>query len=113
MKPLSPVPPTPPRADQAFPPKENVLSSDNSTKHTSTSSEPPQVDIVSFSTSSQEVSHYLEHMSQIPDVREARISNIQRALDSNSYTISSENIADKLLREIHSQPLEIKPPGAS
>jgi anti-sigma28 factor (negative regulator of flagellin synthesis) len=71
------------------------------------------MDVVSLSTLSQEDPHYVERMSQIPDIRQSRITPIQRAIDSNSYVISPENLADKLLQELHSQPQEPRPPTDS
>ena len=52
-------------------------------------------------------------MSRIPDVRQARITQIQEALASNSYVIPIENLADKLLQELPSEPQESRPPTAS
>ena len=114
MSPLSSISPTPPGADPSPPlKKEMVLSSQDSVKEASASSSSPPRDVVSLSTPPQEVSHYLEEMSQIPDVRQTRIAHIQKAIDSNSYVISSENLADKLLQELHSQSQETRPSTAS
>jgi anti-sigma28 factor (negative regulator of flagellin synthesis) len=71
------------------------------------------MDDISLSIPTQERSHYPKDMSQIPDVRQARIAPIQRAIDSNSYVISPEDLADKLLQELHSQPRETRPPTDS
>lgn len=71
------------------------------------------MDVVSLSIPTQAGSHYLEGMAQIPDVRQSRIAPIQQAIDSNSYVISPEDLADKLLQELHSQPQETRPPTDS
>ena len=113
MSPLSSISPTPPGADPPSPLKESVVPSQDSVKEVATPSSSPPRDVVSLSTPPQEVSHYLEEMSQIPDVRQTRIAHIQKAIDSNSYVISSENLADKLLQELHSQSQETRPSTAS
>jgi len=71
------------------------------------------MDVVSLSIPNQEVFHYLEQMSQIPDIRQERIIPIQKALASNSYVISPEKLADKLLQELPSEPQGNRPPTAS
>ena len=113
MNPLSSVPPTPQGADPSSPPKESVVPSQNSVKEVATSSSSPQIDVVSLSPPTQEASDYLKQMSQIPDVRIEKIMAIQKAIDSNSYDISPENLADKLLQDLHSQPQEPRPPTTS
>ena len=104
MNPLSSIPPTPPQGDPASSLKETVLSPQDSVNDASVSPSSPPMDVVSLSTSPQEVSNYLKQMSHIPDVREARIAHIQSAIDSNSYNISPEKLADTLLQELSSQP---------
>ncbi|MCA9501077.1 MAG: flagellar biosynthesis anti-sigma factor FlgM [Nitrospirales bacterium] len=49
-------------------------------------------------------------MSRIPDVRQAKITQIQKAIDSQNYVISAEKLADSLLQELHPQPQETQPP---
>ncbi|MDH4359925.1 MAG: flagellar biosynthesis anti-sigma factor FlgM [Nitrospirota bacterium] len=94
---------------------ENTVSSSSpdSVKGTSASSSSPSMDVVSLSIPTQEVSHYLEQMSQIPDIRQERITHIQKALASNSYVVSPEKLADKFLDELHSQPQGNRPSTAS
>ena len=111
MNPLSSIPPTPPQADPPSSPQKTVSSSPDSVKEASASFSSPTIDPVSLST--PPVSHYLEQMSRIPDVRQARITQIQEALASNSYVIPIENLADKLLQELPSEPQETRPPTAS
>lgn len=113
MNPLSSIPPLPARADPSSPPKESVLLSQDSVKGAPSSSSLPSMDVVSLSLSTQEGSHYLEVMAQIPDVRQSRIAPIQRAIDSNSYVVSPEDLADKLLQELHIQSKETRPPTDS
>lgn len=113
MNPPSPIPPTLPKGDPPSSPKDTVLSFGDSVQMTSNASSSPSMEVVSLSTPTQEASHYLEQMPRIPDIRQERITHIQKALDSNSYVISSENLADKLLHELHSQPEKTRPPTTS
>ncbi len=62
------------------------------------------MDTVSLSSPTQEIPHYLEGMAEIPDVRPARITQIQKALDSHTYRVSPEDLADKILQELPSEP---------
>ncbi|MDT3779735.1 flagellar biosynthesis anti-sigma factor FlgM [Nitrospira sp. MA-1] len=48
-------------------------------------------------------------MSQIPDVRQARIAQIQQAIDSQTYAIAAEKLADSLIQELHPHPQETRP----
>lgn len=64
-------------------------------------------------TPTPEVFSYLEHMSQIPDVRQARIAHIQKAIDSQTYAIDAEKLADSLIQELHPHPQETRPPTPS
>lgn len=113
MNPLSSIPPTPPRVDPTSSHKERALPSQDSKKDTPAPSSKPPMDVFSLFTPTQEFSQYLERMSQIEDVRQARITTIQKAIDSKSYVISPESLADKLLEELHSQPQETLPPSTS
>jgi len=113
MNPISSIPPTPPQTHDPSSPKETVPSTQIPAQGTPASSSSSSMDVVSLSTPTQEVSHYLEQMSQIPDVRQGRVTHIQKAIDSNSYVISPENLANKILQELSSQPQEPRAPTAS
>lgn len=111
MNPLSSIPPTPPGDASSPPPKETALSSPDASNDVSTlASSPAKGDRLSSSTPTPEISSYLECMSQIPDVRQARIAQIQKAIDSQTYTISAEKLADSLIQELHPHPQETRPP---
>ena len=47
-----------------------------------------------------------EILKQIPDIRQERIDQIRAALESGNYQISSEMIAERLVRDI----LDNQPP---
>lgn len=114
MNPLSSIPPTPPRDASSSPLTEPVLPShDASSAVSAIPSDHARKDTVSLSTPTQEISYYLERMSQIPDIREARIADIQKAIDSQTYSISPEKLADSLIQELHSEPQETRPPTTS
>lgn len=110
----SSIPPTPPGNASSSPPKETVLSSPVVSKDVSAlASNSAKDDRLSTSTPIREVSSYLERMSQIPDVRQAKIAHIQKAIDSQTYAISAEKLADSLIQELHPHPQETRPPTTS
>jgi len=115
MNPLSSIPPTPQR-DASLPPMtETVLSSHDASNDVSVLSlkNSTKDAMLSHSTSSQEISYYLGRLSQIPDVRQAKIAQIQKAIDSQTYAIPAEKLADSLIQELHPHPQEIRPPTSS
>lgn len=104
MNHFSSMTPTPPQADPPSPSKTTSLPSQNETNGTSDSFSDSPKDVAFFSTDSEEVSHFLKQMSQIPDMRQSRVTQIQEALESGSYLSSSEKLADKILQEFRSLP---------
>jgi len=115
MNPISSIPPTPPRNATSSPLTEKVLSSHDASNDVSSlsSEDRPRDDTVSLSTPTLEISSYLEGMSQIPDVRQARIAHIQQAIDSQTYAVSPEKLADSLIQELQPHPQETRPPTTS
>ncbi len=102
MNQLSSIPPTPPGNVSSSPPKETVLSSpDISNDVSALAPNSAKDERLTPSTPTQEASSYLERMSQIPDVRQAKIAHIQKAIDSQNYAISAEKLADSLIQELH------------
>lgn len=111
---IPPVPPVPPGDSLSLPPKVTVLSSPDVRNDVSALAQnASQDDRPSTSTSLREVSSYRERMSQIPDVRQARIAHIQKAIDSQTYAIAAEKLADSLIQELHPHPQETRPPTPS
>ena len=114
MYPLSSIPPVPPGDRLALPPKVTVLSSSDVSNNISAQvSNPAKDDRQSTSTPIRERFSYLERMSQIPDVRQAKIAHIQKSIDSQTYDISAEKLADSLIQELHPHPQKPRPPTPS
>ena len=65
---------------------------------------PHESESVSISQAGKEISQYTEAMKNIPDIRQERIAQIQAALQKGTYTVSSEDLADKLIQELASEP---------
>ncbi len=114
MDPLSSIPLVAPGDSPSLPPKVTVLSSpDGNSKVSAIASNPAKDERLSPLTPTPEVSSYLERMSQIPDVRQARIAHIQKVIDSQTYAIAAEKLADSLIQELHPHPQETRPPTPS
>ena len=111
---MSSIPPTPPRDAISSSLPEKVLSSHHVSNDVSgLSSDRAGDNTVALSTPTQEISSYLDRMSQIPDVRQDRIARIQQAIDSQTYAVSPEKLADSLIQELHPHPQETRPPTTS
>ena len=65
---------------------------------------PQQSNAVSISQTSQEMNQYIEAMTNLPEIRQERIAQIQIAMQKGSYVISSEDLADKLIQELSGKP---------
>lgn len=63
-----------------------------------------QVAFVSLSQTGKETNQCTEPMADLPDVRQERIREIQDALEKGTYSVSSGDLADKLIQEISNQP---------
>lgn len=114
MNPFSSITPISSGEASSSLPKETVLSSpDGSNEVSALAPNPVKGDGPSPSTPTQEVTSYLERMSQIPEVRQAKIADIQKEIDSQSYTISAEKLADSLIQELHPHSQETRPPTTS
>ncbi len=95
MAPLSPIPPSShPHSSEAPTPstKDNDTSNDAELAQTKES--------ISLSPAGQEIYHYTNEMNELPDIREERITEIQRALEQSSYSVSAKDLADKMIQEI-------------
>jgi negative regulator of flagellin synthesis FlgM len=66
------------------------------------STPPQQSETVSISQTGQEINQYTEAMAELPDIREERIAQIQEALEKGTYSVSSQDLADKLIQELSS-----------
>ena len=65
---------------------------------------PEQLESVSISQAGQELHQYTEAMANLPDVRQERIAKIQAAIEQGTYSVSAEDLADKLIQDIASPP---------
>jgi negative regulator of flagellin synthesis FlgM len=95
MQPLSSIPSGP---TQPSPSKEALSASLNDKIELSTPHQ--QSETVSISKTGQEINQYAEAMAELPDIREERIAQIQAALEKGTYSVSSQDLADKLIQEL-------------
>jgi len=54
-------------------------------------------DRVELSVRSREIQHIEELIRSTPDVREALVEQVRRSLDSGTYNVRAEQVADKIL----------------
>ncbi len=59
----------------------------------------PDEDSVNLSPISQELEAIQKEISLLPEIREERVNHIRQALNSGTYRISSEQIADRIIQE--------------
>ncbi len=64
----------------------------------SASAEPSEP--ISISQTGQEIKQYTEAMAELPDIRKERIDQIQAALVSGTYSVSSQDLADKIIQDL-------------
>jgi flagellar biosynthesis anti-sigma factor FlgM len=102
--PMQPLPSTPsPSASPSPTPKPLPTATDSKTKD-ERPGDIQQSESVSTSQAEQEIHHYREAIADLPDARQERISAIQRALRKGTYSVSTQDLADKLIQEISTQP---------
>ena len=65
---------------------------------------PHELESVSISQAGQEINQYTEAIRNLPDIRQERIEQIQTALQEGTYSVSSEDLADKLILELSDTP---------
>jgi negative regulator of flagellin synthesis FlgM len=59
--------------------------------------EHPDSDRLELSVRSQEISHLNDLIQSVPDVREAKVEQIRRELESGTYNVKAEKIAEKII----------------
>ena len=69
-------------------------------KNVTPSTPPEQSETISISKTSQEINQYTEAMAELPDIRKERIDQIQAALKSGTYSVSSQDLADKIIQDL-------------
>jgi negative regulator of flagellin synthesis FlgM len=99
MQPLSSIPSS---STQSSPSKEALSASVKDRDKVELSTPPQQSETVSISQTGQEINQYTEAMAELPDIREERIAQIQEALEKGTYSVSSQDLADKLIQELSS-----------
>lgn len=97
MQPLSSIPPS---STQSSPSKEALSASVKDKNKIELSTPPQQSETVSISQTGQEINQYTEALAELPDIREERIARIQAALEKGTYSVSSQDLADKLIQEL-------------
>ena len=95
MEPLSSIPSS---STQSSPSKDALSAS--AKDKVDLSAPPQQSETVSMSQTGQEIKQYTEAMGELPDIREERIAQIQAALEKGTYSVSSQDLADKLIQEL-------------
>ncbi|MEX2492646.1 MAG: flagellar biosynthesis anti-sigma factor FlgM [Nitrospirales bacterium] len=63
-----------------------------------------QSDPMALSLRGQEIKQYTKAMADIPDIRQDRITRIQTTLKKGAYSVSAQDLADKLIQEISNLP---------
>lgn len=62
--------------------------------------QPPPSASISISQSGKEIQQYTEAIANLPDVRQDRITEIQVALENQKYSVSPQDLADKIIQDI-------------
>lgn len=55
---------------------------------------------ISISRTGQEIKQFIQAMAELPDVRKERIDQIQAALQSETYSVSSQDLAEKIIQDL-------------
>jgi flagellar biosynthesis anti-sigma factor FlgM len=101
---MEPLSSTPSPAAQPSPSKQPLQASAKHESIIAHHDSPHELESVSISQAGKEISQYTEAIRNIPDIRQERIAQIQTALKEGTYTVSSEDLADKLIQELASNP---------
>ena len=99
MQPLSSIPSS---STQTPPSQETPSTSVKDKEKNELSTPPQQPETVSISQAGKEISQYTEAIAELPDIREERIAPIEAALKKGTYSVSSQDLADKLIQELSS-----------
>ena len=99
---MEPLSSTPAHAAQPSLSKTPVQASANQKNIIAHHASPHELESVSISQEGKEISQYTEALRNLPDIRKERIAQIQTALQEGTYTVSSKDLADKLIQELRS-----------
>ena len=97
---MQPLSSTPSNSTQAHSSQEIPAASVKKIDKIELSTPPQQSENVSISQAGQEINQYTEAIAELPDIREERIAPIQTALKKGTYSVSSQDLADKLIQEL-------------
>ncbi|MGD9852133.1 MAG: flagellar biosynthesis anti-sigma factor FlgM [Nitrospirales bacterium] len=101
MSPLSHIPSTPPPSDPEFPNKLFRVKPENTRKPVADSEQPlTKTSSIHLSRDSQDISTRRKQMNDLPEIREDRILQLQRAIENETYSVSAEQLVEKLIREL-------------
>ncbi len=101
---MQPLSSTPPHVGPSTSSKETLQTSVNPKDKVEHSTPPQHVESIAISQTAQEIKQYAEAMANLPDIRKERIAQIQLALKNGTYSVSSKDLADKLIQELSNQP---------
>ena len=57
-------------------------------------------DKVNISGKGREVADIIASVNQLPDIREAKVQEIKKSVDSGTYNIDARKIADRMLKDL-------------
>ncbi len=77
---------------------QRLESSQHSERALKSGGEQPVSDRVELSNRSREIAHLNELIQSTPDIREGRVEEIRRELESGTYNVKAEKIAAKILK---------------
>lgn len=97
---MQPLSSTPSNSTQADPSQKTPSASVKKKDRIELSTPPQQSETVSISQAGQEINQYTEAMAELPDIREDRIAPIQANLKKGTYSVSSQDLADKIIQEL-------------
>ena len=72
----------------------------STTERSSSNSQPPIIDQLTVSETINQHQAIQDIVKQVPEVRQERIAQIREALESGQYHVSSEMVADRIIRDI-------------
>ncbi len=101
---MEPLSSTPSPAAQASLSKEQHQDSAKQKGNIEYQAPPQELESVSISQAAKEINQYTKALRNLPDIRQERIAQIQKALQKGTYTVSSEDLADKLIQELSNNP---------
>lgn len=61
------------------------------------SGDQPEFDRVELSDRSREIDHLKELVQSTPDIRESRVEQVRQEVDSGTYNVRAEKIAEKIV----------------